>query len=406
MIIYSQRDPLYANHPLGWGPALGKIGPYGCLNTCFAIIAKDCGFDYNPATIDELFTAKQIFVREPTGTYDLLPDNALDLAFPGRFQTNAYGGFRSDLIAQALPTPDTYIILWISTGAVPTHFVIGYNAAGTQIADPWTGAVGSLAGYGGPGAVHKTLTIKSLPAPVVVVTPAPPVAVPPVIPAIVLPPNPNPSLRYPNALWIGSPNFTADRRDAADPPTQPSYDLKKSGYDFVFHSTDGAAAGVDATFVNPNPGGSGPRSAHVMFLKNGLVHQYVDLKDTAWHAGKFVENTRSVGMEFEDGGDNQAPRTPEQLAEGAKFVKWVEEQLGPAKEYLRHKDVVPTQCPGNVPVEDIVKAAHAPAVVVVPKPLPPEPTPVPSAPVAVPADVSLQGLLILLINIFRKLMAR
>jgi hypothetical protein len=189
MLLYSQRDPRWANHVLGWGPALGTIGQYGCLDTVSAMIAYDAGHPYNPATIDELFTARQIFVREPTGTYDLLPDNALALAFPSRFSITAYNGFRGDLIDAAIPTPDTYAYVFISTAAVPTHFVLMYSKGPSyQIADPWTGRVGTLAGYGGPGAVRKTILVRKLPVPVVVPAPPPVVVVPPPPPIPVPPP--------------------------------------------------------------------------------------------------------------------------------------------------------------------------------------------------------------------------
>ncbi len=192
MQLFSQRDPAYSGHVLGWGPSLGTIGLYGCLDTVDAMIATDTGHAYNPATLDELYTSKQIFVREATGTYDLLPDNALALAFPGEFEVTSYAGYRGDLIKSAVPSLDTYVVLYISTTSVPTHFVLAYSADGALIADPWTGKVGSLAGYGGPGAVHKTTLVKHIPkavpvppAPVPLPTPppvvVPPVAVPPVV---------------------------------------------------------------------------------------------------------------------------------------------------------------------------------------------------------------------------------
>lgn len=189
MILYSQRNPAWANHPLGWGPALGTIGAYGCYDTVFAMISRDSGFGNDPANMDELFTSKQIFVRESTGTYDLLTDDALDKAFPGRFSTSSYPGWRADLVAAAVPSPDTYAVLWISTASVPSHFVMAYNVAGTYIADPWTGSVGTLAGYGGPSAVHKTVLVKRLPVPVVVVVPpvvTPPPPPPPPVPYVAL----------------------------------------------------------------------------------------------------------------------------------------------------------------------------------------------------------------------------
>jgi hypothetical protein len=170
MLIYGQRNAAWSGHALGWGPALGTIGQYGCLDTDFAMIAKDVGKAVDPASMDDLFTTNQIFVKEPTGTFDLLPDNALDRAYPGEFTTSSITGFAAAQIATAVASPDTYAVLWISTASVPSHFVIAWNTSATSIADPWTGTTGSLAGYGGPGAVHKTLLVKHLSVPVPVVS--------------------------------------------------------------------------------------------------------------------------------------------------------------------------------------------------------------------------------------------
>lgn len=197
MILYSQRDPRWANHALGWGPALGTIGEYGCFDTVLAMIANDSGHPVDPAGIDVLFTNARVFVREPSGTFDLLPDNALAELFPSDYQASTYWGWRGDLVAMAIPTPNIYSVLWISTAAVPTHFVLAYSADGRLIADPWTGQVGALAGYGGPGAVRKTLLVTRIPTP-----PAPPPSpstapspqtTPTPVPTSSPPPPPNPT---------------------------------------------------------------------------------------------------------------------------------------------------------------------------------------------------------------------
>ncbi len=192
MILYSQRDPRWSSHALGWGPKLGTIGEYGCLDTVDAMIATDSGHPLNPAQMDDAFTAAHIFVKDPTGTYDLLPDNALALAFPGRYTVQSFAGFRGDLIKTAVPSAHTYAVLWISTAAVPTHFVIAWTADASAIADPWTGTAHALADYGGPAAVHKTVLVTaSAPAPPV--PPAPvPVPTPPPAPA----PPPQPQAFY------------------------------------------------------------------------------------------------------------------------------------------------------------------------------------------------------------------
>lgn len=198
MQLFGQRDPRWINHVLGWGPALGTIGQYGCLDTVYAMIAYDSYADtkYNPATMDEFFTAKKIFVKDPTGTYDLLPDDALTQTYPARFVSTHYSGFQADLINAAIPTPDTYAFVFISTATVPTHFVLMYSKGPAWlIADPWTGKVGTLAGYGGPAAVHKTVLVKKLPLPPVpapVPTPTPaPTPVPTPVPTPI-PPAPAP----------------------------------------------------------------------------------------------------------------------------------------------------------------------------------------------------------------------
>jgi hypothetical protein len=174
MNLYGQRDPRWANHPLGWGPALGTLGQYGCFDTVLAMIANDSGHQVDPASLDDLFTAAHIFVREPTGTYDLLPDDALPKVYPGDYTESSYWGWRGDLVGTAVPSPNTYAILWISTASVPTHFVLAYSADGKSIADPWTGRVGTLAGYGGSAAVHKTILVTHVPGGAPPATPAQP----------------------------------------------------------------------------------------------------------------------------------------------------------------------------------------------------------------------------------------
>jgi hypothetical protein len=193
MQLFSQRDPRWANHPLGWGPKDGTIGQYGCLDTVLAIIARDMFNDprFTPASLDERFTNAKIFVKDSTGTFDLLPDNALELLYPASVTHTSITGFAAAEIAAAVKSPDTYAVLWISTASVPTHFVLAYSADAKYIADPWTGQVGLLSSYGGPAAVHKTLLIKKLaPGPVPAPAPAPapvvaptPVPVPTPVPA-------------------------------------------------------------------------------------------------------------------------------------------------------------------------------------------------------------------------------
>lgn len=178
------------------------------------MIANDSGHPNDPASIDDVFTNGHVFLREPTGTFDLLPDNALAAVYPADYQSIAYWGWRGDLVAMAIPTPNIYAVLWISTASVPTHFVLAYSADGRLIADPWTGRVGALLGYGGPGAVRKTLLITRLPRPAPPPSP-PPASVPPVPPPAPVEPVPPPP-PPPMALYT----FVADPADDLHPPDQ------------------------------------------------------------------------------------------------------------------------------------------------------------------------------------------
>lgn len=196
MQLFSQRDPRWAGHPLGYGVNLGSIGNYGCFLTVLTMIAWDSFQDmhYLPSKMDELLAARKVFVSSGGGTYDLLPDNALDRVWTARFQTRVLAGWQPAAVAAAVRSKDTYAVLWIHTAAVPTHFVIAYSADAHLIADPWTGKVGYLAGYGGPAAVHKVILVRKVqpPAPAPAPAPAPPVGPLPSPGPVPAPPPPPP----------------------------------------------------------------------------------------------------------------------------------------------------------------------------------------------------------------------
>jgi len=270
MLIYSQRDPRWASHPLGWGPKLGTIGQYGCLDTVLAMIATDSGHPLNPAQMDDALTASHIFVKDLTGTYDLLPDNALAQAFPKDYSVTSYAGFRGDLIRSAVPSADTYAYAWISTPSVPTHFVLMASADGRYIADPWTGKIGELAGYGGPSAVHKTVLVKHIAPP----KPVPPVAAPvptppPVNPAqgpAPIPPSPTPApepapVPAPPAAVISPP--APDPTPAAPPavtePTTPTSSETQEGiFEDLRDIASDVAHHIDPAIPEADPGESLP----------------------------------------------------------------------------------------------------------------------------------------------------
>lgn len=161
MQLFSQRDPRWANHALGSGA--GEMGPYGCFEVCFTMIAWDAYDDlhYTPDQFDDILWSDGAF----HGT-DLLPDNALDIAYPDRFQSHTENGFNAANVDAAIKSPDTYVIVCIHNPAVGVsayHFML-MDAPGPNylVADPWWGKVMTFGSWGGPGVAVKTIFVKSL----------------------------------------------------------------------------------------------------------------------------------------------------------------------------------------------------------------------------------------------------
>jgi hypothetical protein len=155
--IFSQRDPRWAGHALGSGA--GELGPYGCLETSFTMVAYDAYSDmhYDPASMDDTLYAANDFISG-----DLLPDNALDRVWPDRFRTTTESGFNAAHVAAQVASPEGYAIVCIhnpAAGVSGYHFMV---LGGTNlVADPWWGKWMTLAAWGGPGVVVKVLYIQT-----------------------------------------------------------------------------------------------------------------------------------------------------------------------------------------------------------------------------------------------------
>lgn len=79
----------------------------------------------------------------------------------------------------------------------------------------------------------------------------------------------------------------------------------------VIHIMDGSLAGTDSWFQKGSAAAGRPVSAHYGIGKNGEIHQYVDEKNAAWHAGNVQKpsfklykqgvnpNAYTIGIEHE-----------------------------------------------------------------------------------------------------------
>jgi hypothetical protein len=138
----------------------------------------------------------------------------------------------------------------------------------------------------------------------------------------------------PNLTWYGSPNFTPGRTDVEF---------------VVIHWMDGYLAAADATFQNTVR----QTSAHYG-VEDDTIHQYVDEANTAWHAGDFEANRRSIGIEH-----SAMPGRPASDATYASAI-WLitgicqRYGLDPAVAILPHQHFTSTDCPGTMDLPRII----------------------------------------------------
>jgi peptidoglycan hydrolase-like protein with peptidoglycan-binding domain len=93
-------------------------------------------------------------------------------------------------------------------------------------------------------------------------------------------------------------------------------------------------------------------------VQDETVHQYVRLKDTAWQAGNWLVNLRSVGIEHSAQPGRDA--TDATYETSSQLIVQVCRQLGltPSRSLLkRHSDIVATACPGTVDLDRLARRA-------------------------------------------------
>lgn len=139
-----------------------------------------------------------------------------------------------------------------------------------------------------------------------------------------------------NIVWKGSPNFTAGR---GGKPIQ----------FIVCHWIVGKLSAADAVFAK-----TGGTSAHYA-VGNGVIHQYVKETDTAWHAGNFDANQRSIGIEHE--GSPTMPITDEVYQTSAQLIADIWRRYGiiPLR---KHSEFRATQCPGTLDLARLDRMAR------------------------------------------------
>lgn len=143
-----------------------------------------------------------------------------------------------------------------------------------------------------------------------------------------------------------SPNFSLGRVDT---------DGSRNNVELiVIHYIVGPLSAADAVFANP----AKQVSAHYG-IGEGQVHQYVQEVNTAWHAGNFTVNTKSIGIEHS--ADQNRP--PDQFTYDTSIALCTricrQYRLNPRTAIIPHMQVVATLCPGTVDIQRIINAVAA-----------------------------------------------
>lgn len=139
--------------------------------------------------------------------------------------------------------------------------------------------------------------------------------------------------------------------------TTENYSSGRDGTDvdrIVVHYIVGTLAAADATFANPSSG----VSAHYG-IGEGSLHQYVSEMNTAWHAGDFPMNQRSIGIEHSASPDRAPSASTYDISIELCTQICEDYGLNPQTQIIPHHSVVATACPGTVDIQRIRDAVEA-----------------------------------------------
>lgn len=140
-----------------------------------------------------------------------------------------------------------------------------------------------------------------------------------------------------------------------------SFDSSRQPIDkIVIHTMDGTFEGTKAWFQNTNR--EKLTSAHYGISLDGRIALYVPESKTAYHAGNYLVNQQSIGIEHEDAGKPNEPRTDQLYQTSAMLVADICLFYSipiDRQHILKHSEVTKTstECPDTLDIDRIVKTA-------------------------------------------------
>jgi N-acetyl-anhydromuramyl-L-alanine amidase AmpD len=127
----------------------------------------------------------------------------------------------------------------------------------------------------------------------------------------------------------------------------------------VIHTMVGTWQAAAQVFNNPANG----VSAHYGVKYDGALIHWLEEYYTAYHAGDYGMNQRSIGIEHEDLGKPNDPRPDTLYTESAKLVHDICLFYNipiDRQHILKHSEVSATQCPDALDIDRIVREASGP----------------------------------------------
>lgn len=166
-----------------------------------------------------------------------------------------------------------------------------------------------------------------------------------------------------------------------------NYDESRSTIDhIIIHTMVGTAEAASARFNNPTSN----VSAHYGVKLDGSLIHWLEEYYTAYHAGDYDMNQRSIGIEHEDNGDYNGARPGTLYETSAKLVADICKfysipcDRGHIKKHNEVSDH-PTACPDALDIDRIVREAKA--ILSPPTPTPPPDPCVITAQTKIPASL-------------------
>jgi N-acetylmuramoyl-L-alanine amidase CwlA len=151
-----------------------------------------------------------------------------------------------------------------------------------------------------------------------------------------------------NIQWIGTPDYTKGHKN---------YDFIVMHWGVVTNIQQ-----IDNEVLNPNR-----EMSYHYALDKSVVHQYVDEANTAWHAGVWDINQRSVGVCIAAGPNY--PYVDADYETAAQLcAEIIRRHPSISLENIKgHKDFKATECPGNL---DLTRLRNRVSQILNPKPIP------------------------------------